>query len=102
MIGGGTRLALEPRLPAAVFSAAIAAMTQSGLIEVDGPWLKLSGHSARLVPADQRLRERVDRSGTKIRRGDVRSMRPDGPVGGVRDAEGGPLATTTVGRESLR
>jgi selenocysteine-specific elongation factor len=53
------RLALDTRLPADVFSAAIAAMIRDATLRRDGPWLKLPGHAARLTQADQRLWERI-------------------------------------------
>jgi selenocysteine-specific elongation factor len=53
------RLAVDMRLPVDVFAAALAAMAREGIVQRDGPWLKLPGHAVRLTPADQRLWEGI-------------------------------------------
>ena len=53
------RVALGPLLPADVFVSAIGVMVREGLIQRDGPWLKLAGHSVRLTPGDERLWGRI-------------------------------------------
>lgn len=49
------RLAVEPRLPAPAFIAALAALQRVGAVAVDGAWARLPGHVARLSDADEAL-----------------------------------------------
>lgn len=51
------RLQVEPRLPAPAFLTAIAALQRDGAVAVDGAWIRLPGHVARLAPADEALWE---------------------------------------------
>ncbi|MGA0531008.1 selenocysteine-specific translation elongation factor [Hansschlegelia sp. KR7-227] len=53
------RLSVQPRLPAPVFLAAIAALQRRGEVGVEGAWIRLPGHAARLAPADEALWARV-------------------------------------------
>ncbi len=47
------RLALQPRLPAPVFVVALQKMAASGEIVLDGSFVRLATHTARLTPADE-------------------------------------------------
>lgn len=49
------RLSVEPRLPAPAFLAAIATLQRDGAVAVEGAWIRLPGHVARLSPADEAL-----------------------------------------------
>ncbi len=51
------RLSIEPRLPAPAFLAAVAALQRQGAVGVDGAWIRLPGHVARLAPADEAIWE---------------------------------------------
>jgi selenocysteine-specific elongation factor len=51
------RLAVEPRLPARAFLAAIATLQRRGAVAVEGAWIRLPGHVARLAPDDEALWE---------------------------------------------
>jgi selenocysteine-specific elongation factor len=53
------RLATSIRMPAGVFSAALAALLRDKAVEADGPWLRLPGHAIRLTAADERLWARI-------------------------------------------
>ncbi|TWB37542.1 selenocysteine-specific translation elongation factor [Nitrospirillum pindoramense] len=47
------RLAVQPRLPAAVFAVAVQRAVAQGLVALDGSFIRLSGHTVRLAPADE-------------------------------------------------
>ena len=47
------RLLLQPRLPGPVFIAALQRLVEAGAIALDGAFVRLSGHLARLTPADE-------------------------------------------------
>lgn len=49
------RLQVEPRLPAPAFLAALAKLQREGAVAVDGAWIRLPGHVARLAEADEAL-----------------------------------------------
>ncbi len=53
------RLAVEPRLPPAVFAAALKAQVESGAVVLEGGFVRLPGHTVRLSPADEALWERI-------------------------------------------
>jgi selenocysteine-specific elongation factor len=53
------RLAVDARLPADVFAAAVSEMVRDGTLQRDGPWLRLASHSVRLTAADERLWGRI-------------------------------------------
>ncbi len=54
------RLGLETRLPAAAFQAALSALRVEGDIVLDGAWVRLAGHEAKLSPADEALWQLVE------------------------------------------
>jgi selenocysteine-specific elongation factor len=47
------RLALQPRLPAPVFIAALQRLAASGELVLDGAFVRLAGHEVRLTPQDE-------------------------------------------------
>jgi selenocysteine-specific elongation factor len=47
------RLQLEPRLPAPAFLAVLNERARAREIALDGAWVRLPGHEARLTPADE-------------------------------------------------
>ncbi|MDE1146487.1 MAG: selenocysteine-specific translation elongation factor [Azospirillaceae bacterium] len=47
------RLALQPRLPAAVFMPALQRAVAQGLVALDGSFVRLAGHTVRLAPVDE-------------------------------------------------
>lgn len=49
------RLQVEPRLPALAFISAIAALQRVGAIAVEGAWIRLRGHVAKLAKSDEAL-----------------------------------------------
>lgn len=51
------RLGVEPRLAARAFLAAIATLQRHDAVAVEGAWIRLPGHVARLAPADEALWE---------------------------------------------
>lgn len=51
------RLSVEPRLPAPAFLAALGALQRQNVIGIDGAWIRLPGHVARLAPADEAIWE---------------------------------------------
>ncbi len=53
------RLATPTRLPPPVFSAILAELLRDKVVEADGPWLRLPGHSLRLTPSDEKLWSRI-------------------------------------------
>jgi selenocysteine-specific elongation factor len=53
------RLQLEPRLPAPGFIAILQSLMRSGEIALDGAWVRLSGHTVRLTPDDEKLWARI-------------------------------------------
>jgi len=53
------RLRLEPRLPASVFAAALQNCARLGEIAIDGAWIRLSSHQARLTPEQEALWARL-------------------------------------------
>jgi selenocysteine-specific elongation factor len=55
------RLAIEPRLLPTPFRAALAGLRQAGDVVVEGAWVRLPGHVARLQEADDRLWQAIQR-----------------------------------------
>ena len=53
------RLQLDPRLPAPAFMAALRGLSRAGEIALDGAWVRLPGHEARLTPKDEVLWLRI-------------------------------------------
>ena len=53
------RLALPLRIPLPAWSVFVPALLREKAIELDGPWLRLPGHSVRLSAADERLWARI-------------------------------------------
>jgi selenocysteine-specific elongation factor len=53
------RLRLEPRLPAPAFAAALHRLATAGEIALDGAWVRLPGHAARLTPEQEALWARI-------------------------------------------
>jgi selenocysteine-specific elongation factor len=53
------RLQLDPRLPAAAFASLLHGAARAGDVALDGAWVKLAGHEARLTPQDEHLWGRV-------------------------------------------
>lgn len=53
------RLKLQPRLPVAAFRAAISLLIRDGLIALDGAWLRLASHQARMSQEDALLWHRI-------------------------------------------
>lgn len=51
------RLAIEPRLAAPAFLAAIAALQREGAVAVEGAWIRLPGHVVRLAAEDEAIWE---------------------------------------------
>ncbi|MBO0709644.1 MAG: selenocysteine-specific translation elongation factor [Acetobacteraceae bacterium] len=49
------RLSVQPRLPASAFATALAMLADSGKIALDGVFVRLPSHVARLAPADEML-----------------------------------------------
>jgi selenocysteine-specific elongation factor len=49
------RLALAPRLPAPVFSAALARLVGEGEIKLDRAWVSRAGHVVKLSPEEERM-----------------------------------------------
>ncbi len=49
------RLALIPRLPKPIFSAALKSLAAAGVLALDGAWARIAGHEARLTEQDERL-----------------------------------------------
>jgi len=49
------RLAVQPRLPAAIFAAALQRAAAEGRVTSEGSFLRLPEHKARITPADERL-----------------------------------------------
>jgi selenocysteine-specific elongation factor len=47
------RLQLQPRLPAAVFIAALQRLAGAGELALDGAFVRLAGHTVRLAPGDE-------------------------------------------------
>jgi selenocysteine-specific elongation factor len=47
------RLQLQPRLPAQVFAAALQRLAGAGELVLDGAFVRLAGHTARLAPGDE-------------------------------------------------
>ncbi len=54
------RLALPTRLPAEPFPAVLQALQKLGVVTVEGSRARLPSHTVQLVPADQRLWERIE------------------------------------------
>jgi len=54
------RLALEPRLPAPAFRAALQVLIGEGAVVLDGAWLRLAGHAAAMGEADDALWRRIE------------------------------------------
>jgi selenocysteine-specific elongation factor len=53
------RLALTPRLPAAVFAAALRRLQADGRIRLDRSWARLPGHEVRFSDSEERLLARI-------------------------------------------
>ena len=53
------RLRLDPRLPAPAFAAALARLAKLGDVAIDGAWVRLPSHHARLTPEHEALWARV-------------------------------------------
>lgn len=53
------RLRLEPRLPALAFTAALHHLATQGEIALDGAWVRLPGHAARLTTEQEALWARI-------------------------------------------
>ncbi len=53
------RLILQPRLPAPVFAAALQHVVASGAIVLDGSFIRLATHTARLTPQDEAAWDRI-------------------------------------------
>ncbi|WP_299360601.1 selenocysteine-specific translation elongation factor [uncultured Paracoccus sp.] len=53
------RLALTPRLPPAAFTDYLSSRSRDGVIVVEGGFVRLAGHTARLSPADDALLDRL-------------------------------------------
>ncbi len=53
------RVMMEPRLPAAVFRAALQRLAKDSDVRLDGASVRLAGHDARLAPADDRIWSRI-------------------------------------------
>jgi selenocysteine-specific elongation factor len=53
------RLRLDPRLPAAAFAAALLRLAKQGDVAIDGAWVRLPSHHARLTPEHEALWARV-------------------------------------------
>jgi selenocysteine-specific elongation factor len=53
------RLAMHPRLSPAAFRAIIGSLVRQGVMEQDGPWLRLPTHRAVLSPQDERVWQRA-------------------------------------------
>ena len=49
------RLQLDPRLPASAFRNALQLFARGGEIALDGAWVRLSSHAARLTAKDEEL-----------------------------------------------
>ena len=49
------RLQLEPRLPALAFAAALQSLARLREVALDGAWVRLPSHHARLTPAEEKL-----------------------------------------------
>ncbi|CAA7623449.1 selenocysteinyl-tRNA-specific translation factor [Magnetospirillum sp. LM-5] len=47
--------AVDPKMAADLFGCVVAAAIADGVLDQDGPWLRLPGHQARLSPADERV-----------------------------------------------
>ncbi|MFD1330101.1 selenocysteine-specific translation elongation factor [Mycoplana ramosa] len=53
------RQVLQPRLPAPAFRAAVSMLLAEGPVSLDGVWLRLSSHEARMSAADELLWHRL-------------------------------------------
>jgi selenocysteine-specific elongation factor len=53
------RLQLQPRLPAPAFLSVLQVLVRSKEIALDGAWVRLSGHAARLTPEDEKIWSRI-------------------------------------------
>ncbi len=49
------RLALKPRLPAPLFTAVLQELSRRSEVALDGAWVRLPGHEARLTAADEKM-----------------------------------------------
>ena len=49
------RLQLDPRLAAPAFAAVLRGLSRAGEVALDGAWVRLPGHEARLTPKDEIL-----------------------------------------------
>jgi selenocysteine-specific elongation factor len=49
------RLQLDPRLAAPAFAAVLRGLSRAGEVALDGAWVRLPGHEARLTPKDEVL-----------------------------------------------
>lgn len=87
------RLTVEPRLAARAFLAAIATLQRQGAVAVEGAWIRLPGHVARLAPADEVLWEET----APLLAGDMRFRPPR-----VRDIAGEIGADEAEVRRALK
>jgi selenocysteine-specific elongation factor len=53
------RLQMTPLLPAPAFSGFLHGLARSGEIGLDGAWVRLAGHEAKLTPADEKIWARI-------------------------------------------
>jgi selenocysteine-specific elongation factor len=53
------RLQLEPRLPAAAFTAMLQGLARTHDVALDGAWVRLPGHAVQLTAADEKLWGRI-------------------------------------------
>ncbi len=54
------RMLMEPRLPAAAFSAVLEGLARGKEIALDGAWVRLAAHEVRLTPQDDALWKKIE------------------------------------------
>jgi selenocysteine-specific elongation factor len=54
------RMQMEPRLPAAAFSAVLEGLARGKEIALDGAWVRLASHEVRLTPQDDALWKKIE------------------------------------------
>ena len=54
------RMQMEPRLPAAAFSAVLEGLARGKEIALDGAWVRLAAHEVRLTPQDDALWKKIE------------------------------------------